>query len=169
MLSFCYCPLNISLIFQGPQIFFEILSRILVRHSMVHERIAAKYTIILFTDLWTKNIEFCPMQISYAFLGSRGLKVCLLRSLACVLRMKWNWIELNCRLYAKYLMTDSVKVELQCMRNGLHKMIPKQLLDPLTPEVPNFIFQTLYTSREVSFVNFVFLRVLRIQLSRIWT
>eukprot|EP00794_Sanderia_malayensis_P018102 gene18102-19911_t len=38
------------------------------------------------------------------------------------------------RLYAKYTMIDSVQAELQSLQVGLYQMIPKQLLEPLTPE-----------------------------------
>lgn len=44
-------------------------------------------------------------------------------------------IIILCRLYATKVMIGCVQSELQSMRNGLHDVIPSELLSSLTPEV----------------------------------
>ena len=44
-------------------------------------------------------------------------------------------IIILCRLYATKVMIGCVESELQSMRNGLHDVIPSELLSSLTPEV----------------------------------
>lgn len=45
-----------------------------------------------------------------------------------------------CRLYATKVMIGCVESELKAMRNGLHDVIPAELLSSLTPEVSRLSF-----------------------------
>ena len=74
-----------------------------------------------------------------------------------IFRMIFVYIH---RLYAQKVMVECVEEEFSAMKEGLHEVIPAELLEPLTTEVQNFFLLNFFIFVCLSacvFVIFIFI------------